>query len=170
LFDLGATLCVPAAPRCPACPWRGDCAGREIAAHLPARAPKKPRPRWFGVHFLLQDAAGGVLLRRRPREGLLGGMLALPGTSWRPAAWEREEALAAAPARAAWRALGTVQHGLTHAALEIAVLGATVARIRAEGEIVPARLVGEAGLPSLMLKCVRLAGLAPQSNENATLL
>ncbi len=160
LFDLGATVCTPASPRCLACPWRDGCAGRDIAATLPVRAPKKQRARWFGVHFLLEDSAGRVLLRRRPREGLLGGMMALPGTPWRPAIWEREEALEAAPAQAAWQPLGTVRHGFTHAELDITVLRASVPRIEAEGELVPARQLAQAGLPSLMLKCVRLAGLA----------
>ena len=160
LFDLGATVCTPASPGCLACPWRDGCGGRDIAERLPVRAPKKRRARWFGVHFLLEDAAGNVLLRRRPREGLLGGMMELPGTPWRPAVWEPEEALSAAPAKAAWRMLGTVRHGFTHAELEVTVLRAGVARIRAPGELVPARDLAQAGLPSLMLKCVRLAGLA----------
>jgi A/G-specific adenine glycosylase len=160
LFDLGATVCTPTSPRCLACPWRDGCAGSDIAEKLPARAPKKPRARWFGVHFLLEDAAGRVLLRRRPRQGLLGGMMELPGTPWRPARWELEEALTAAPAKAAWQSLGAVRHGFTHAELEIAVMRASVARIRAEGELVPVPRLAQAGLPSLMLKCVRLAGLA----------
>lgn len=161
LFDLGATVCTPASPRCLACPWREGCAGRDIAERLPVRAPKKPRARWFGVHFLLEDAAGRVLLRRRPREGLLGGLMELPGTPWREAVWESQEALAAAPAKAAWRRLGTVRHGFTHAELEITVMRARVDRIRALGELVAARDLTQVGLPSLMLKCVRLAGLAP---------
>ncbi|MDE2335281.1 MAG: A/G-specific adenine glycosylase [Rhodospirillales bacterium] len=160
LFDLGATVCTPVSPRCPACPWRDGCAGRDIAQRLPVRAPKKPRARWFGVHFLLEDAAGRVLLRRRPREGVLGGMMELPGTSWRPAEWTPEEALALAPAKAVWRPIGTLWHGFTHAELEITLMRAAVARISAPGELVPAARLGQAGLPSVMLKCVRLAGLA----------
>ena len=160
LFDLGATVCTPVSPGCLACPWRDDCTGRDIAERLPMRAPRKQRSRWFGVHFLLEDAAGNVLLRRRPREGLLGGMMELPGTPWRPAVWKPEEALAAAPAKAAWRMLGTVRHGFTHAELELTVMRAGVACIRAPGELVAARDLAQAGLPSLMLKCVRLAGLA----------
>jgi A/G-specific adenine glycosylase len=166
LFDLGATICTPSSPRCLACPWRDGCAGRDIAERLPVRAPKKPRARWFGVHFLLQDASGHVLLRRRPREGLLGGMMELPGTSWRPEVWEPEEALAAAPARAAWQPLGTVRHAFTHAELDITVMRARVANIRAEGELVPTADLAQAGLPSLMLKCVRLAGLAPPAHRS----
>ncbi len=161
LFDLGATVCTSTSPRCLACPWRDGCAGRDIAPLLPRRAPKKQRAHWFGVHFLLEDAAGRVLLRRRPREGLLGGMMELPGTSWRPAVWAQDEALALAPAQAAWRQLGRVRHGFTHAELEITVMRAVVPKIGAAGEQVAADRLIEAGLPSLMLKCVRLAGLAP---------
>ncbi|MCL2428309.1 MAG: A/G-specific adenine glycosylase, partial [Alphaproteobacteria bacterium] len=42
LFDLGATLCTPAAPRCALCPWTQHCAGRQagIAAALPRRAER----------------------------------------------------------------------------------------------------------------------------------
>ncbi len=165
LFDLGAGVCTPTSPACLACPWRDGCAGRDIAERLPVRAPKRRRPRWFGVHFLLQDAKGRVLLRRRPRDGLLGGMMELPGTPWRAATWQPEEALATAPAKAEWQRLGTVRHGFTHAELEITVLRAAVARIRAAGELVPAAQLVQAGLPSLMLKCVRLAGLAPPPAE-----
>ncbi len=165
LFDLGATICTPTSPTCLACPWRDGCAGRDIAERLPVRPPKKQRSHWFGVHFLLQDATDRVLLCRRPRDGLLGGMMALPGTPWRAAAWEPEEALAMAPAKAAWRELGSVRHGFTHAELEITVLRGRVARIHATGERVPAARLAQAGLPSLMLKCVRLAGLATPTDD-----
>lgn len=160
LFDLGATICTPSAPGCLACPWREGCAGREVADRLPRLAPKKPRAHWFGVHFLLVDRAGRVLLRRRPREGLLGGMMELPGIAWRPEPWAEGEALAAAPVRARWRALGTVRHAFTHATLDITVMRADVARIALAGDLVAAGDLGHAGLPSVMVKCVRLAGLA----------
>ena len=78
--------------------WR-DCAGRRagIAAELPRKAAKRARPLRHGVHFWLTDRDGNVLLRRRPPNGLLGGMTELPGTEWRPTPWDAEEALALAP-------------------------------------------------------------------------
>src|SRR5262249_43654533 len=84
LFDLGATVCTPATPACALCPWMVGCAGRRagIAAELPRRAEKRPRPLRHGVHFWLTDTEGQVLLRRRPHDGLLGGMTELPGTDW----------------------------------------------------------------------------------------
>src|SRR5262249_27792078 len=79
--DSGATVCTPATPACGLCPWVAACAGRRagIAGHLPRKAVRRVRRLRHGVHFWLTDAAGDVLLRRRPREGLLGGMTELPG-------------------------------------------------------------------------------------------
>src|SRR5208282_999839 len=110
LFDLGATICTSTNPACALCPWRDPCAGRRagIAAALPRRAPKPPRPLRHGAHFWLTDAAGNVLLRRRPPHGLLGGMTELPGTAWRDTAWHAKEALHHAPMRANWRPAGEV--------------------------------------------------------------
>ena len=166
LFDLGATVCTPATPTCALCPWMADCAGRRagIAADLPRRAPKRLRPLRHGVHFWLTDAGGNVLLRRRPPNGLLGGMTELPGTEWRAAPWEKQEALALAPMDAAWRAAGEVRHGFTHFELTIHLYAASVPRIVAHGYQRPAaKLAGEA-LPSVMRKCVRMATATSDTN------
>jgi A/G-specific adenine glycosylase len=158
LFDLGATVCTPAAPTCALCPWIAGCGGRRagIAGDLPRKAAKRARPLRHGVHFWLTDADGNVLLRRRPATGLLGGMTELPGTEWRTAAWGAAEALALAPMPAAWQPAGQVRHGFTHFELTIDLYGARVPRIAAAGYQRPvAALDGEA-LPSLMRKCVRM--------------
>jgi A/G-specific adenine glycosylase len=99
LFDLGATICTPRNPACAICPWREHCAGfaAGVAAALPRKAPKPARVVLHGVHFALLDAGGRLLLERRPEAGLLGGMLALPGTPWRPAPWTPAEAMGHAP-------------------------------------------------------------------------
>jgi A/G-specific adenine glycosylase len=158
LFDLGATICTPATPACALCPWMAHCAGRQagIAADLPCRAQKRPRPLRHGVHFWLTDAGGNVLLRRRPPSGLLGGMTELPGTEWRAAPWEKQEALALAPMDAAWRAAGEVRHGFTHFELTIHLYAARVPRIVADGYQRPTATLGSEALPSVMRKCVRL--------------
>jgi A/G-specific adenine glycosylase len=162
LFDLGATICTPATPACALCPWMADCAGRQagIARDLPRRAQKRPRPLRHGVHFWLTDAGGNVLLRRRPPNGLLGGMTELPGTEWRAAPWEKQEALALAPMDAAWRAAGEVRHGFTHFELTIHLYAARVPRIVADGYQRPAATLAGEALPSVMRKCVRLATAA----------
>jgi A/G-specific adenine glycosylase len=125
MFDLGAAICTPRRPACAICPWSGECLARAegIAESLPAKLAKKLRPVRHGVHFLLRDAEGHILLRRRPPEGLLGGMLEVPGTAWREAGWDINEAMEFAPAPADWRLLqGEARHGFTHFELRMRLL------------------------------------------------
>jgi A/G-specific adenine glycosylase len=162
LFDLGATLCTPRTPACALCPWRGGCAAQRagIQATLPRKAPKPVRPLRHGAHFLLRDAEGQVLLRRRPPRGLLGGMLELPGTPWRDTPWAEAEALALAPlAGPAWRAVpGLARHGFTHFELEMRLFTATVPAIGAAAQGLEARplATAEAALPTVMRKLLAL--------------
>jgi A/G-specific adenine glycosylase len=167
LFDLGATICTPAGPACGLCPWLAECAARRAGnpADLPRRAPKKPRPQRWGVHFWLQDAAGNVLLRRRPESGLLGGMAELPGTAWRDAPWDGAEALRHAPMPATWQPAGQVRHGFTHFALTIDLFVARVAQAVGEGFLHPVAALDAAALPSVMRKCVAMA--APVATAGA---
>ena len=159
LFDLGATVCTPAAPGCGVCPWFSACAARRagIAADLPRKAPKKLRPVRHGVHFWLTDAEARVLLRRRPPRGLLGGMTELPGTDWRADPWRDAEFLPFAPMPADWRCAGEVRHGFTHFELRIAVLAAAVPTIEADGFLRPVAELAAEALPSVMRKCVAMA-------------
>ncbi|MGK7864272.1 A/G-specific adenine glycosylase [Falsiroseomonas sp. E2-1-a4] len=126
LFDLGATICTPRNPTCALCPWRGGCVAQAagVQAELPRKMPRAARPTRHGTHFLLQDARGLVLVRRRAETGLLGGMLEIPGTPWRAEAWTEAEALAHAPLTGLrWRALdGVARHGFTHFELRMALL------------------------------------------------
>jgi A/G-specific adenine glycosylase len=165
LFDLGATICTARDPACALCPWRGGCEAqrRGFQNALPRRAPKPARPLRHGAHFLLTDAAGRVLLRRRPPRGLLGGMLELPGTPWRDAPWEEREALALAPvAGLDWRRVpGVARHGFTHFELEMALFSASVPAL-APADGAEARPLAEAAaaMPTAMRRLLALAGAA----------
>ncbi|QBL94238.1 hypothetical protein KSAC_20340 [Komagataeibacter saccharivorans] len=167
LFDLGAGICTPRAPACALCPWRDACAGNRqgIAATLPRRAAKVARPVRYGVHFCMMDAAGGMLLVRRPEKGLLGGMMGLPGPVWRDTPWTEGEAMEHAPdaprLRAKWHGTGQVKHVFTHFTLLVDVYAAQISAF-------PNSIAGQGGevnyageeavaLPSLMRKCVALA-------------
>jgi A/G-specific adenine glycosylase len=156
LFDLGATICTPRNPACALCPWRDACLARRqgIAADLPRKTPKSVRPLRHGTHFLLNDPQGRVLLRRRPAQGLLGGMLEVPGTPWRDSAWSPDEALAHAPARAPWQPVaGVARHVFTHFALEMVLFTATLPRdASVDGEWHAA----DVALPSVMRRLLDL--------------
>ncbi len=173
LFDLGATVCTPRNPACAICPWRDGCVARQagIQASLPRKAAKKPRPTRFGVHFLLSDAAGRLLLRRRPESGLLGGMLEVPGTPWREEAWGAAEAASHAPvAGIAWQPLnGEAAHGFTHFELRMALWRAEAPEGLAPEGLAPKGLALEgfswwdaaaarAAMPTAMKRLLDLAG------------
>jgi len=159
LFDLGATICTPARPACGLCPLMAGCAGRQqgIAAELPRKAPKRPRPLRHGAHFWLVDGKGRVLLRRRPPHGLLGGMTELPGSPWRAERWDESEWREHAPMPVEWQPAGEVRHGFTHFVLHIALYAAAVPHIEAVGFLRPVTALDAEALPSVMRKCVRLA-------------
>jgi A/G-specific adenine glycosylase len=157
LFDLGATVCTPRSPTCALCPLIRRCAAQAagIAERLPAKAAKRAVPQRYGTVFWLEDDAGRVLLRRRPAEGLLGGMMELPGTPWREAAWDRADALVHAPAPVSWAGAGLVRHVFTHFALDLAVHVGRIAALPGEGTDRAAVL--DAGLPAVMAKAAKLA-------------
>jgi A/G-specific adenine glycosylase len=168
LFDLGATICTPASPACALCPWMMDCAARRAgtAADLPRKADKRVRPVRHGVHFWLSDEHGNVLLRRRRTEGLLGGMTELPGTEWRAEPWVTADALRHAPMLAEWVPAGQVRHGFTHFELTIDLFAARVVQIEASGFVRPIAMLMDEALPSVMRKCVRMAGASGRFTDN----
>jgi A/G-specific adenine glycosylase len=122
LMDLGATVCRPKAPLCDACPLAGHCRALSLGAPetWPRRAPKSASPHRHGAVFVL-IRGDAVALTRRPPKGLLGGMLGLPTTPWRPPPWPRAEALTLAPAPARWMSAGEVEHVFTHFSLTLGV-------------------------------------------------
>jgi A/G-specific adenine glycosylase len=94
-----------------------------------------------------------VLLVRRPDEGLLGGMAALPTTPWRDAPWTAAEARAFAPADVDWTPLGAVRHVFTHFALTLDVWRGDG---DGDGVWVDLAAIRGAGLPTVFLKAATL--------------
>ena len=161
LMDLGATVCTPRVPDCGACPWRRGCRARAsgIAAELPRRIKKKPRPTRYALAYWVERPDGAVLLRRRAESGLLGGMMEVPSTPWRARAWPIPEAARHAPCTARWRAVsGTVGHTFTHFHLEMAVVKGRTDGVEAvDGVWVRPADFGNHALPTLMKKIARHA-------------
>ncbi len=127
MMDLGATLCSPTNPDCLLCPLRCLCQAAEqgIAASLPAKLPKAARPQRHTIAFLLHRPDGALYFRRRPEQGLLGGMLEVPSTPWRDTPWQPDDARTHAPLAADWQTRpGNAEHVFTHFALHIQALEA----------------------------------------------
>lgn len=161
LMDLGATICKPRRPDCGRCPLRAMCAATATGnpERYPIKAIKKPRPHLHGTAFWIADGQGAVLLRRRPKAGLLGGMMEIPSTEWRAQPWRLDELPDAAPVQTRWRPLrGTVSHGFTHFTLELSIVTGTTAATPAAGCIWwQVDNLDRQPLPTLMRKAVALA-------------
>jgi A/G-specific adenine glycosylase len=151
MMDLGATVCRPRKPRCAECPLRADCsafANGQPEAY-PERHQRPLRPHKYGVAYWTEHG-GSVWLVRRPPEGLLGGMAALPGGDWGAMPPDR------------LNAIGTLRHVFTHFSLDLFLVPRT--EPEGEGWWHPLDQLGEAGLPTLYR---RAAGLALDARQAA---
>lgn len=80
LMELGATLCLPRAPRCGECPLASFCRARALGVQeeRPLARPRGELPQRELVAALMEDGGRILVVRRRP-QGLLGGLWELPG-------------------------------------------------------------------------------------------
>ncbi|HET7774202.1 MAG TPA: A/G-specific adenine glycosylase [Burkholderiaceae bacterium] len=122
LMDLGATLCTPKRPRCGECPLQMRCEAlrQNRVAELPVARPRKTPPRRAAVLWLIVDAAGRVLLEKRPPVGVWGGLWSLPQTEPGQAAPHGIDAQRA-------ERFALIEHAFTHFTLEIDVQRAELA-------------------------------------------
>ncbi len=79
LMELGALVCTPADPRCDICPLRRVCAARSrgLVEQLPYRGAK-PRSVRLVAKAAFVKRGNRILLKRRPRHGLLANFWELP--------------------------------------------------------------------------------------------
>lgn len=161
LFDLGATICTPRKPACALCPWRKSCDAfaQGLTQQLPVKAKKPTRPLRYGVHFLVRDETGRILVRRRPPTGLLGGMMEIPGTPWKEAPWSGPEAVEFAPISGLnWHPRkGMARHAFTHFELEMNLWTAQLSSgSPTAGMVFREAGAARAGLPTVMRKLLDL--------------
>jgi len=164
MMDLGATICTPRSPNCLLCPIRTDCRAQALGdpARFPVKPAKKARPTRQGTAWWI-EAEGAVWLVRRPDKGLLGGMMALPGTEWREGANDG----AMLPLDGHWDWAGeTVRHVFTHFALDLRVAllrlpakpdVARLAKAVGEGQWWPVDRLDAAGLPTVFARAAAAA-------------
>jgi A/G-specific adenine glycosylase len=126
LMELGATVCVPRAPRCDECPVRRFCKARArgIQGELPRTTPKRAPLTIRRVALVLASPHRVLLARRRVRTspgsrsgGLFGGL-------WEPPMGATAEELASALgiARRSLAPAGEVVHVLTHRRMVVTVM------------------------------------------------
>jgi A/G-specific adenine glycosylase len=130
VMDLGATVCTPREPDCPACPLVELCRSRRLGLErqLPAARTRKRVPMRRQV-ALLAEYEGCCLVRPRPAEGFLGGLWELPVADLRAG----EAPLVAAGRLAAELGLagrkvtvGQLKHAYSHFTLELELVKMTV--------------------------------------------
>jgi A/G-specific adenine glycosylase len=161
LMELGATICIPRAPRCEICPLAGACVarreGRERELPVVKKKAKSPVVKMTAA-IARQPERGRFVLARRPPEGLFGGLWEPPMIEGRGKA--AEEALRSAGLSAQKR-LGLVRHVLTHRVLEVAVIEAVASKrlspIPPYEEVAWATPGPERGLSTLARRILELA-------------
>jgi A/G-specific adenine glycosylase len=162
MMDLGATICTPRSPACPLCPVNPFCAALRQGApeRFPIKAPKVPRPIRRGDAFVIAREIEGrphILLRRRPENGLLGGMTEVPCTEWTPDLGGEK------PARSVpsnWTQARTVQHTFTHFHLELRVFAALCTQVENESRSLSGEWAALSSLPRHALPSVMKKALA----------
>ena len=160
VMDLGATVCTPRSPSCLLCPWNRWCRAFDAGdqTEYPKKTPKKAKPVRHGQSFvILKD--GHVWLRRRDEDGLLGGMMEVPGPDW------GSDPLSDLDASFAdlndWtRMPSQVRHVFTHFELRLDIFrGEMQNDPPTEGRWVAIDRLDEQALPSLFKKVLKAAGL-----------
>ena len=81
-MELGALVCTPRAPKCPACPLRGVC--RAAKLENPAAFPKKKKKmkvphKVVGAAVILNAKNQILIAQRNPEKGMLAGLWEFPG-------------------------------------------------------------------------------------------
>lgn len=165
VMDVGATVCLRRNPSCTNCPVSATCVARLAGRQHELPSPKPARTRRQRQVFMLAAvrADGGVLLERRPENGVWGGLWCLPEfTSAAEAAYYVGRMLRGAPTRPV--PLETVEHAFTHFDLVITPLlahcsGSAAAPDPAQTRWYRVREPAPLGLPApIRLLLERLAG------------
>lgn len=185
MMDLGATICTPSRPGCAACPWQGDCRAHalDLVGSLPRREARRPKPIRHGIAWVVLDKNARVLTERREDQGLLGGMLAVPGTDWLELAPgksgetavngppetaspdEPDESGQQPPLAGQWQSAGEVRHVFTHFHLRLEVRLLQLAREGGPDFLPHSDAI--AAMPTVFAKAVRLAVAESEARDTA---
>jgi A/G-specific adenine glycosylase len=116
MMDLGSMVCTPRQPACGRCPLAPACVAHrdDLVADLPVKGKKLSRKAVHHHFFLIEDADGRLLVRRRPADGLWPNLWELPNAAVEEAAWQRADL-------EGYTLLGAFKHVFTHLDMYIKV-------------------------------------------------
>jgi len=159
IMDLGAVVCTPRSPKCVECPWSSLCEAHATGKpeNWPRKKPKRSKPRCYGVVFWIERPDGAVALRRRPDDGLLGGMLEVPNSGWHDRPLSEGFVGTQSPMKTQWVLIpGLVRHSFTHFDLEVTIFAGRSEKAPDGTFWCPKGDIESQALPSLMRKVVTL--------------
>jgi A/G-specific adenine glycosylase len=148
LMELGATVCLPRAPLCRACPLVATCAAHRAgcAGQLPVKL-RRQTPEKIAATVIVAQRRGRVLLwQRAAASRRLAGFWELPAP----------EQL---PALSAPRTLGAFRHTITHHHYAVTVCAAEVTRAPRPLRWQPIANLDRLALSTTSRKALRLAGV-----------
>lgn len=82
MIELGATVCIPQNPKCNQCPLAESCFANKYLkqGELPVVQPKAKPEKWH-LDFFCIEQDGKILLQKRPKDGIWGGLFEFPNTT-----------------------------------------------------------------------------------------
>ena len=156
MMELGATICLPRAPRCAACPVSRFCEALQTQRQheLPVKGGKRAAER-IGLEVVIITRKGSVLLRRRAgAESLMAGFWELPAPEdvpgWRPGT-----------------TLGSFRHTITHHHYTITVLTGNLPEAPRSFQWRSMRTLTRIPLSTIARKALRLLGASAKSGRAA---
>ncbi len=146
LMELGATVCLPRNPDCPACPIEALCQAhrRGLADRLPVKAPKAKAVVIEREVLLVQRRGSYLLWQRPPDSGRMAGFWELPDAAQLPGAARGE-------------ALGTIRHSILNHRYVVTVRRGVVRRSPGGFVWAPENALDKWPLSTLARKALRAA-------------
>ena len=147
IMDLGATVCVPDRPWCNQCPWQSDCQAcqKGIADQIPL-LKKTVQQKRTGKVWIVRNAKGEYLIRKREGKGLLSGLYEFP--------WVYQDETDLFPIQP--HPIAVITHTFTHFKLTLAVYEVTIKTHSKEGIFVPREELKSYPFSTLMKKVIRV--------------
>ena len=121
LMDYANSVCRPKKPNCKQCIISSSCLSwkHDMVETIPVKQIKKNKLLKKGYVFFTKVKPNKILLERRPREGILGGLLGFPTTTWEV----EKNSPPSLPFKANWMFTDeVVTHQFTHFKLELNIV------------------------------------------------